>query len=130
MRRALGGIGDRVLRLPLGADEQDAPAAGDRVADRLQRPVQHRHRLRKVDDVDVGADAEDVLGHLRIPAMGLMAEMRASLQQLAHRELGKRHVDFSGYAAADAGASVTLRSIRSPTGRPEGQMSACGMAAI
>ena len=35
---ALGRLGDRLLRLALGADEQHAPAAGDDVADRLQRP--------------------------------------------------------------------------------------------
>jgi hypothetical protein len=63
--------------------------------------------------------------------MGLMAEMRASLQQLAHRELGQRHLGFSGYASADAGASLsTVRLTGSPTGRPLSQMSACGMAAI
>ena len=33
LRRALGGLGDAVLRLALGADEQDAAALGDGVAD-------------------------------------------------------------------------------------------------
>ncbi len=50
-----------VLRLPLGADEQDAAALGDGVAHRLQRAMQHRHGLGEIDDVDVVAGAEDVL---------------------------------------------------------------------
>ena len=66
LRRALGGVGDGVLRLPLGADEQDAAALGDGVGHRLQRLMQHRHGLREIDDVDVVAGAEDV----RAPSSG------------------------------------------------------------
>src|SRR4051812_2036566 len=40
LRRTFGGFGDAILRLPLGADEQDAAALGDGIADRLQRAVQ------------------------------------------------------------------------------------------
>ena len=72
------------------------PPLRDRVADRLQGAMQHRHGLRQVDDVDVVAGAEDVVRHLRIPAMGLMAEMHASFQQLAHAVVGQRHRSFSG----------------------------------
>jgi hypothetical protein len=34
--------------------------------------------------VNVVTGAEDVLRHLRIPAMGLMAEVDASFQKLTH----------------------------------------------
>ena len=37
-------------------------------------------RLGEIDDVDVVAGAEDVIPHLRVPAVGLMAEMYASFQ--------------------------------------------------
>ena len=94
LRRPLGGLGDRVLRLTLGADEQDASALRHGIADRLQGTVQHRHRQREIDDVDVVAGAEDVLGHLRIPTVGLMAEMHASFQKLAHAEVWQRHSHF------------------------------------
>src|SRR4029077_8011803 len=80
-----------VLRLPLGADEQDASTLSNGVADGLQRAVHHRHRLRQIDNVDVVAGAEDVLGHLRIPTMGLMAEVHAGFQKLAHAEVWQRH---------------------------------------
>ena len=73
-------FGNGVLRLPLGADEQDAAALGHGIADRLQSAMQHRHRLGQVDDVNVVAGAENVLGHLRVPSMGLMAEVNASFQ--------------------------------------------------
>jgi hypothetical protein len=46
--------------------------------------------------MDVVASPEDVLCHLRVPTVSLMAEMDASFQKLAHREIGKRHVVFSG----------------------------------
>ena len=91
LRAAAGRFGDRVRGLPLGADEEDAAALGDGVAHLLQRAVQHRHGLREVDDVDVVAGAVDVRGHLRVPAMRLVTEMHASLEQLAHRKIGKRH---------------------------------------
>jgi hypothetical protein len=42
--------------------------------------MQHRHRLREIDDMDVVASAEDVRAHLRVPAVGLMAEVHASFQ--------------------------------------------------
>jgi hypothetical protein len=71
--------------LALGADQQHASARGDRIADRLQSLVQHRHRLLKVDDVDAVARAKDVGLHLWVPAPRMMAEMDAGFQQLAYR---------------------------------------------
>src|SRR5690606_12285429 len=40
------------------------------------------------DDVDLAAGAEDVGGHLRVPVAGLVAEMNAGFQHLAHGDLG------------------------------------------
>ena len=91
LRAALGRVGDRVRGLALGADEQHAAAAGDRVGDLDQRLMQHRHRLRQVDDVDVVAGAVDEGRHLGVPAMRLVAEVNASFQKLTHVERGKRH---------------------------------------
>ena len=62
---ALGCVGDRLRRLALGADEQHAAALGDDVANRLQRLVQQRHRLRQVDDVNLVARPVKVLRHAR-----------------------------------------------------------------
>src|SRR5262249_56230205 len=44
--------------------------------------------LLQVDDVDPVALAEDVLLHLRVPPLGLMAEVHSGLQQLLHRQRG------------------------------------------
>src|SRR5690606_42134851 len=63
---------------------QHTTAFGDRVGNLDQRLVEQRHRLRQVDDMDLVADTEDVLPHLRVPAMGLVAEMHASFEQLTH----------------------------------------------
>ena len=74
---ALGRRRDRLRRLALGADEQDAAAAGRHFAQRDQRLMQQRHGLGQVDNVDVVARAIDVGRHLRVPALGAVAEMGA-----------------------------------------------------
>ena len=81
---ALGGIGHGVGRLALGADEQDATALANHVADRLQRLVHQRHRLREVDDVDLVAGPVEERGHAGVPAMGLVPEVDAGFEKLAH----------------------------------------------
>src|ERR1700742_1295133 len=75
LRRTLRGVGNRVLRLALCADEEDAAAFGNGVAHGLERAMQHRHGLGQVDDVDVIAGAADVLTPLRVSAGGLIAEV-------------------------------------------------------
>ena len=63
--------------------------------------MQQRHGLLEIDDVDAVALAEDVRRHLRVPAAGGVAEMNASFQELAHRNVWDRHeVYFSGWSAA------------------------------
>jgi hypothetical protein len=63
--------------------------------------MQHRYRLREIYDMDVVAGAEDEIAHLRIPAVGLVAEMYASFQELTHRKVWQRHNMFSGCSAAN-----------------------------
>jgi hypothetical protein len=55
-------------------------------ANEFHRLLVQLHRLLEVDDVDLVALAEDVLGHLRIPVARLVAEMDAGLQHLTHRD--------------------------------------------
>ena len=45
--------------------------------------------LPQVDDVDAVPFAEDVFLHLRVPALGLVAEVNARLQQILHRDRGQ-----------------------------------------
>ena len=52
-------LGDRLLGLLLGADEQDLVAAGDGLADELEGDVQALDGLGEVDDVDPVALRED-----------------------------------------------------------------------
>ncbi len=47
----------------------------------------HRNGLSQIDDVDVVTIAENVRLHLRVPAMGLVAEVNTSFQKLAHRKI-------------------------------------------
>lgn len=105
--RAARRLGDRLLRLALGADEQHLAARGDGRADEFQRTREQRHGLRQVDDVDAVAITEDVGLHLRVPAVGLVAEVRAGLDELLHRDDRCRHVlvsfRLSLWEADDAG---------------------------
>ena len=54
----------------------------------LQRAMQQRDGLGEIDDVDVVAGTENVIRHLRIPAVRLVAKVNASFKQLTHRKIG------------------------------------------
>ena len=66
-------------------DEQDLVAAGDGLADEVERDVQALDGLGQVDDVDPVALGEDERAHLGVPAAGLVAEVDSGLEQLPHR---------------------------------------------
>src|SRR6185437_5634597 len=93
--------------------EKHPPAARRDVAHRMERPMQRRHRLLQIDDMDAVADAENIGRHLRVPAPRMMAEMHAGLEKLAHRETGHGHGRWSflrfsrrgGYRSHDTGAA-------------------------
>ena len=82
-----GFFGDGVLRLALGADEEDELAGGGQVGDELGRLFEHLERLLQVDDVNAVALAEDVFLHLGVPALGLMPEVNASFEQFLHSDI-------------------------------------------
>src|SRR5205823_1091619 len=84
----LGLFGDRLLRLLLGADEEDLPAAGRKVAHETVGVLDARERLLQVDDVDAVALHEDEALHLRIPTARLMSEVHPGLQELLHGDDG------------------------------------------
>ena len=84
---AVGFLGDGILRLALGADEEDELAGGGEVGDELGRLFEHLEGLLEVDDVNAVALAEDVLLHLGVPALGLMPEVNASFEQFFHRDV-------------------------------------------
>jgi hypothetical protein len=88
---APGRLGDLLACLALGADEEHAPAARDGIAHGLQRRIERRHRLFQVNDMDAVSHAEDEGLHLRVPAAGVVAEMDAGFQKLAHGKGGHRH---------------------------------------
>jgi hypothetical protein len=83
---ALRLFGDRVLGLALGPDEQDRPSVGRQVVHELFRLLEQPGGLGEVDDVDPVPLAEDVLLHLRVPALRLVAEMNAGLEQILQRD--------------------------------------------
>jgi hypothetical protein len=90
-RVACSAIG--LLGLLLGADEQDRAAVGDGLLDELVRLVDVAQRLLQVDDVDAVALGHDEALHLGVPATGLVPEVDAALEQLAHGDDG--HAVFS-----------------------------------
>jgi hypothetical protein len=50
--------------------------------------------LGEIDNVDAIAATVDEAFHLRVPAMGLMAEMHARFEKLAHGEFWHCHGNF------------------------------------
>ena len=103
LARRLRRLGDRILRLALGANEQDLAAAGGGLLDEIERALEQAHGLIEVDDVDAVARAVDERRHLRVPAMLLVAEMNARFEKLTHGEIRQCHdyrVSFTGYASA------------------------------
>jgi len=120
LARSVSRLGDRVLRLALGADEQHLAAAGDGLLDEVECARKQRHALRQVDDVHPIAVAEDVRLHLGVPAVGLVAEMRSGLEQLLHGDdRGRHNLSPSGSASA--------KPCNRPYGRHRYVSSACGM---
>ena len=82
----LGVTLDRILSLLLGADEQDSAATGHGVAHVGVGRLDTREGLIEVDDVDAGTLAIDETLHLGVPTAGLVTEVDASVQELAHRD--------------------------------------------
>src|SRR6187200_619765 len=87
----LGGLSNRVLRLALRADEEDLAPALDGLGDKVESTREQRHGLRQIDDVNAVAVAENVRLHPRVPAMGLVAEVRSGFEQLLHGDDRGRH---------------------------------------
>jgi len=84
----LGLLLDRFLSLLLGAHEKHRAAVGDGLLDELVRPVDVGQRLLQVDDVDAVAFGKDEPLHLRVPPPGLVPEVDAAFEQLAHGDNG------------------------------------------
>ncbi len=83
-----GLLGDGLLGLLLGADEQDGAAVGDGLLDEVVGAVDERQRLLQVDDVDAVALGEDEALHLRVPATGLVPEVNTAFKHLSHGDDG------------------------------------------
>ena len=85
---------DRFLRLLLGADEQDGPAAGDGLANEFVCRVDVSERLLKVDDVDARTLGQDEALDLRVPALCLVSEVHAAVEHLANCDDGHGRSPF------------------------------------
>jgi hypothetical protein len=77
-------FGDRFLSLTFGADEQDGFALRGHFTDEPHRVFKEFEGFLQVDDVNTITFAKDVFLHLWIPALGLVPEVNASLEQFLH----------------------------------------------
>src|SRR5262249_58231088 len=96
---ALGLLADRFLSLLLGADEQHVSTAGDGALDERVASVEVCERLLQIDDVDAVALGHDESLHLRVPTTGLVPEVDAALEQLAH--------GHDGHGGSSSGARLS-----------------------
>src|SRR5262249_25193075 len=76
----------RLLGLLLGPHEENGAAARGQVTHEAVGLAELLEGFLKIDDVNAVALAEDVFLHLRVPALGLMAEVHSRLEQLLHRQ--------------------------------------------
>src|SRR4029453_9799221 len=83
---AAGLLEHGLLGLLLGPDEEPRPAPFRQIAHEAVGLAELLEGLLKVDDVNAVALTENVLLHLRVPALGLMAEVHSGLEQLLHRQ--------------------------------------------
>ena len=80
---ATGGLLlDDLLCLAFGAHEQHFAAFHDEVDDVLVEVAQVDDGLPQIQDVDAIAFGEDIRCHLRVPLLGLMAEVAARFEQV------------------------------------------------
>jgi hypothetical protein len=94
-RRAL--LNDFLGLLLRSHEEHVAPASGD-FADQLAGLLQHGERLLEIQDVDLVLLHEDVLLHLRVPALGLVPEVNARFQERSQCHVGQNRTPL-GFAS-------------------------------
>ncbi len=90
---ALGFAFNDVLRLLLGADKENLATSGRRVDDKVMRSREEGNSLLQIDDMNAVALGENVRLHLRVPALRLMPEMNACLEQGFERHPGRLPMD-------------------------------------
>src|SRR6266851_1323715 len=86
-RAALRLFRDCILRLALGANEEDDSAVSGQFLHEFRRLFEHLQRLLQIDNVDTIALTKDVFLHLRVPPLRLMPEVNACLEQLLHCDI-------------------------------------------
>src|SRR4029077_13352428 len=96
-------LGHDLLRLPLGADEEDVASFRGDAADVIERLPEARGGLLEVDDVDPIALPEDELAHLGVPALRLVSEVDTRLQELL--DVDRRQIILLVPALSGAGLS-------------------------
>src|SRR5690606_32090617 len=84
---ALGLGRQDLLRLLLGADEQDRAVALGDALEEVESLLALDQGLLQVDDEDPVAFREDVAPHLRVGALRLVAEVDAGLEELLHSQV-------------------------------------------
>ena len=108
-------LGDGLLGLLLRADEEDGAAVGDRLLDELVGVVDVRQRLLQVDDVDAVALGHDEALHLRVPATGLVPEVDAALEELAHGDDGHAVVSLLSFQLSTRRAGLPFSCLAPAT---------------
>jgi hypothetical protein len=73
----------------------------------LRRFLEQTERLLQVDDVDAVAFAENVLLHLGIPALRLVSEVDAGLQEFLHCNRRQKNL-LNVIVTPDAAAAIRL----------------------
>ena len=93
-------LGDDILSLFLGGNEEDFTAAAGHFLEHFRCLVDLHDALVQVDDVDSVLLVEDIRSHLRVPLAGEMAEVCTCIKQFleissGHNSLKNSFLFFS-----------------------------------
>ena len=101
----VGSVGDGLLGLFFGADEQDGATLLRELAHEGVGLVHAKEGLLEIENVDVTAVAENVRLHLGVPAAGLMTEVGACIEQRLNTDF--RHILLHSLVLCMWSASVS-----------------------
>jgi len=125
---SLGGGLDDLLRLLLGSNEQQVAAFGSQLLHEGGGILDGLEALGQVNDMDAVALVENVTLHFRIPALGLVSEMQAGIEQVLDGygvggwDDGFRNRCFSSHSIPPCNCSGRCRPFGSVIG-PENPLS-------
>ena len=89
-----------------GSDKKNSPPLAGHITNKFVGFLQFFGGFLQINDVDVAAGSKDVLGHLGVPAAGLMPKMDTGFEQSFHGNRSHRRVLYQKGSRKSFGLSI------------------------